>query len=140
MQAQDRNGGPRRGMPQGAPHLPHTLNPAMTAAKEKSAVANLNEATAIKPATNEDPVAKGPTDEKKTADGRNDAAIIDALMRRQWDRIIPYLPDGDDPVSIKLDMLYEKYGIHHPLIEEESDESEETDSKELEATERDQHN
>ena len=140
MQAQDRNGGPRRGTPQGAPYLPHTLNLAMTEAKEKAAAAKLNEATATKPATNEDSVAKGPTGEKKTADGRNDAAIIDALMRRQWDRIIPYLPDGDDPEIIKLDMLYEKYDIHHPLIEEESDESEETDSKELEATERDQHN
>ena len=123
------------GTPQGTACAPHTLN----AAEEKAVVKKSNEGTAAEPAPKEEPVAKEAMAEKEATGGRNDKAIIDALMSRQWDLIYPHLPEGDDPVTIKLAILNEKYDIHHDP-EVDSDDSEEADFTESETTERNQHN
>ena len=83
--------------------------PVVTATESTTATAEAkpNEATAIKP-----------------KDDERDA-IIAALKSRQIDRIVPYLPDGDEPQMIKILDLEAQYDIHHDPPSSSDDDSEE---------------
>ena len=61
---------------------------------------------------------------KKPKDDERDA-IIAALKSRQIDRIVPYLPDGDEPQMIKILDLEAQYDIHHDPRSSSDDDSEE---------------
>ena len=80
------------------------------------ATATESTTTAATAKLNEAP-AKEPKDDDRDA-------IIAALKSRQMDRIIPYLPDGDDPIMIKIQEMEERYGVYHdpPSSSDDSEE------------------
>ena len=113
---------PRRGTPQGAIYSPLALEDAVRAnSKEKPEVT-------AKPTPPMETAAETKSDESTAKapedDSCDDAAIIAALKSRCFDKISPYLPDGDDPPMIKVLELEYKYDIHHdpPSSNDESEE------------------